>query len=139
MHQHYPDASTDTLRSALDWMDANRGGSWRPDRFAAERGYQGRIREELRIRETLRKRGGIRLAFRVMDGDTFAIFPDVPADRDGNLACYARIGQHGAAVPSFLDSLPAAGYSEYRDLLAELRRVYAGEILIVDNDPRPTR
>lgn len=138
MRQHYPDASTETLRRALDWMDANRGAAWRPDRFDSEQRYEARIREELRIRDRLRDAGAVRVTFRILEGEPVAFFPDVPADRTGkNVTCYAHVGQHAAADPALLDSLPPAGYPEYRNLLSKLRTVYAGRTLLLEDAPRP--
>ena len=137
MRQHYPDASTEVLLRALDWMDANRGAAWRPDRFDSERRTEARIRDELRIRGHLSDAGAARVTFRILDGEPVAFLPDVPADLAGNVTCYAHVGQHAAADPALLDTLPAAGYLEYRDLLSELRAVYAGETLLIENTARP--
>ena len=61
MRQHYPDASTETLLRALDWMDANRGAAWRPDVFHSDRRYEARVREDLRARDRLREAGAVRV------------------------------------------------------------------------------
>ena len=137
MRQHYPDASTETLLRALDWMDANRGAAWRPDRFDSDRRYEARVREDLRTRDRLREAGAVRVTFRILEGEPVAFLPDVPADPAGNVTCYARVGQHAAADPALLDALPPAGYLEYRDLLSELRAAYAGDTLLLEDAARP--
>lgn len=53
------------------------------------------------------------------------------------MTCYAHLGQHAAADPALLDTLPVAGYLEYRDLLSELRALYAGETLLIEDAARP--
>ena len=137
MRQHYPDASTETLLRALDWMDANRGAAWRPDLFDSDRRYESRVCEDLRTRDRLREAGAVRVTFRILEGEPVAFLPDVPADPAGNVTCYAHLGQHAAADPALLDTLSVAGYREYRDLLSELRAVYAGETLLIEDAARP--
>lgn len=137
MRQHYPDASTETLLRALDWMNANRGAAWCPHRFDSDRRYEARIRADLRIRDRLRDVGAVRVTFRILEGEPVAFLPDLPAGPAGNVTCYAHLGQHAAADPALLETLPTAEYLEYRDLLSELRAVYAGETLLIEDAARP--
>lgn len=62
--------------------------------------------------------------FRVHRGELAAYFPTERFDKRGNITCYAHVGQHGAACPSFLQKGRAAKPEEYADLLAELRGIY---------------
>jgi hypothetical protein len=59
------------------------------------------------------------------DTDVFALFPQLPADNEGDLCtCYQHIGGHGAAsYHGCMGSSRPAREDEYADLLRELRRI----------------
>ena len=69
--------------------------------------------------------------FRIFkDGDVIALFPDESWDFKGNIASYARIGQHSGASPELMDELPAATPEQYGELKAELEHIgYELEVL----------
>lgn len=62
--------------------------------------------------------------FRVYRGELCAYFPTETWDRNGNITCYAHIGQHGGADRAWLVKGQPALPSEYAPLLAELRSIY---------------
>jgi hypothetical protein len=51
--------------------------------------------------------------------DILAIFPE-NKERDGNVECYAHIGQHSTASQGYYKTLPEATKVEYNDLKTEL-------------------
>jgi hypothetical protein len=55
--------------------------------------------------------------------ETTALFPFIEADKQGNILCYAHIGQHGAATPELLVNERLSTYSEYEALLNELQSI----------------
>lgn len=62
---------------------------------------------------------------RKRDAQITAVFPTLPANRDGNMTCYAHIGQHGAcSLAWYHDKTRPAAPDEYAPLLAELRQIY---------------
>lgn len=69
--------------------------------------------------------------FRHHEDETFAVFPAIPSDYHGNMLCYAHIGQHGSCSPAYYAASRPATADEIAPLLAELRRVYEGDILHV--------
>jgi hypothetical protein len=62
--------------------------------------------------------------FRKYMGEVAAYFPTERWDNEGNMTCYAHIGQHGGAHPSWLSKGKRATPEEYAPLLAELRGIY---------------
>ena len=57
-------------------------------------------------------------------GDIIAMFPQIPATRDGYLCeSYQHIGQHGAADPMIVHDTTLAKPSEYASLLRELKSI----------------
>jgi hypothetical protein len=63
--------------------------------------------------------------FRNNKGDIYAVFPTIPSNYGGYfMQCYAQIGQHsGCSIAYYRDSKPAT-IEQYKDLLAELKRIY---------------
>ena len=57
------------------------------------------------------------------EGDIIALFPDELWDYEGNITCYQRIGQHGAASPELITELEAASPREFSVLKRELERI----------------
>lgn len=70
------------------------------------------------------------VVYRLIQNEVLAVFPTVPA-RPGRLACYAHIGQHSEADSAYARSGRLATESEYRDLHAELTRIYSPEYSLV--------
>ena len=68
----------------------------------------------------------IPVLFRVYQGELCAYFPS-EAWGDNLMTCYAAVGQHGGACPSFLHRGRPATPDEYSVLLAELRDIYEHE------------
>lgn len=62
--------------------------------------------------------------FRINRGELCAYFPTESWDAEGNIASYARVGQHGAASREWLRRGRLATEAEYGDLLRELRGIY---------------
>lgn len=64
------------------------------------------------------------------DNHIFALFPDIPADDNGNVTSYMHVGQHGAADYDhcIAKSVPATP-EEYAPLQKELRII--GYVLTV--------
>lgn len=64
-------------------------------------------------------------------GDIIAMFPRIPADRNGHdCVSYQHVGQHGAADPGIVSITTPATKKEYAPLLAELKRIgYKGLII----------
>jgi len=58
------------------------------------------------------------------DGVIEAFFPYEIADNQGNITCYAHIGQHGGACLGYYKETHRAEYHEYKDLLQELQSIY---------------
>lgn len=56
-------------------------------------------------------------------GDVTAVFPDEP-EYEGNMVCYAHIGQHSRCSLGWYRTTRPATETEYADLLAELRGIY---------------
>ena len=56
-------------------------------------------------------------------GELTALFPD-KKESNGNITCYAHIGQHGTAAPSLMRCKRATP-AEYKNLLWELTQIYA--------------
>lgn len=69
--------------------------------------------------------------FRHHSGETFAVFPAEAQDIYGNMLCYAHVGQHGFCSDGYYRESRPATPEEIAPLLAELRRVYEGDILHV--------
>lgn len=69
--------------------------------------------------------------FRHHSGETFAVFPAEAQDIYGNMLCYAHIGQHGTCSDEYYRESRPATDEEIAPLLAELKRVYEGDILHV--------
>ena len=65
----------------------------------------------------------IPIRFVWFQGELTALFPD-KKERNGNITCYAHIGQHGTAAPSLMRCKRATP-AEYKDLLRELTQIYA--------------
>ena len=61
--------------------------------------------------------------FRMFRNELCAYFPNLPW-APGQITCYAHVGQHGGACPSWLRKGRPALPSEYVALLAELRGIY---------------
>lgn len=59
-----------------------------------------------------------------------AIFPDIPADMNGNLLDYMTIGQHGACCPKYAEKLDDATPDEYAPLLAELENIGYNDLVV---------
>ena len=57
------------------------------------------------------------------DGQIIALFPDIIADRLGNIVSYMHIGQHSSASKDIVDITKLASYEEYAPLLKELKRM----------------
>lgn len=65
--------------------------------------------------------------FRKHSDEVCAYFPtlrDHPSSHGHYITCYAHIGQHGSADPSWLQAGRPATPEEYADLLVELRGIY---------------
>lgn len=75
------------------------------------------------------------VVFRQIDGETVALFPTLK-EYGPYITCYAHLGQHGAATVENFNRGKLATETEYRDLLAELRGIYAPEY---DLQPRKKR
>ena len=72
----------------------------------------------------MRRTEKIKVHFRkFQNGEIIALFPDSTADLDGNIISYLHIGQHGAADPDLIKTLPKATPEEYQDLEKELKRM----------------
>jgi hypothetical protein len=56
-----------------------------------------------------------------------AVFPCEPADLEGNMSCYAHIGQHSACGFEWYRTTRPAKPAEYADLLAELKNYGSGD------------
>ena len=61
--------------------------------------------------------------FRKEDGDVVAFMPYDIADINGNITCYAHIGQHSAASFGYYRTTKSATEKEYFDLLNELQSI----------------
>jgi len=61
--------------------------------------------------------------FHMLEGDVIALFPDIEADRKGNISSYMRIGQHAAASPLLLRETEEAKLSEWLPLYRELVQI----------------
>lgn len=61
----------------------------------------------------------IEVIFKVEEGDILAVFPSLK-ERGGRVTCYAHIGQHGAACPSYIENLEDATAHQSEALRAEL-------------------
>jgi predicted nucleic acid-binding Zn finger protein len=59
--------------------------------------------------------------FRKEDGDVVAFMPYDIADLNGNITCYAHIGQHSAASLEYYRTTKPT--KEYSDLLNELQSI----------------
>lgn len=72
-----------------------------------------------------------KVVFRVFpEGDVVAIFPEIDADKNGNVSSYQRIGQHGPCSPELIKGLRAAKLKEYKALKQELESIgYKLEVL----------
>ena len=58
-----------------------------------------------------------------------AVFPTLPAGR-GEMTCYAHIGQHSGCTFAWYNTTKAASPKEYADLLAEVQRIYDGQLRV---------
>ena len=67
---------------------------------------------------------------RSADGEVTAIFPD-EFDHQGNVDCYAHVGQHGSATEEFIAECDMATASEYAELHEELNVTYDDYRLVV--------
>ena len=76
--------------------------------------------------------------FRKLDGEVTAYFPTMGWTL-GNVPCYAHIGQHSGACPSWLTKGKRATPEQYRDLLAELTAIYAPDYTLKVYKRRPAR
>lgn len=66
------------------------------------------------------------------DGETTAIFPTICEDHGGRLMrCYSHVGQHGTCSREWMLKTRGATAEETRDLLRELRGIYAPDRLEV--------
>ncbi len=68
----------------------------------------------------------VRVIFRVWkdSGTVIALFPDIAADRRGNIQCYEHTGQHGAAdYGHVIEKTRPATPEEYAPLQRELQRI----------------
>ncbi len=62
--------------------------------------------------------------FRMIRGELLALFPTEKWNDRGDITCYARVGQHGAASSFMTSAGRRAKPEEYADLLTELRGIY---------------
>ncbi len=67
------------------------------------------------------------------DATPVAFFPAEPwsANVHNECACYAHLGQHGAAAIDYAASLPPATPEQYAPLLAELRAIGYDDLKII--------
>ena len=66
------------------------------------------------------------------EGETTAVFPTICEDSAGRLMrCYSHIGQHSACSRAWFDKTRRATAEDSRDLLRELRAIYAPDVLEV--------
>ena len=65
------------------------------------------------------------IEFDCKDGttETTALFPEIEADMNGNILCYAHIGQHGAARPELIVTERLSTFNEYEELKNELENI----------------
>lgn len=70
------------------------------------------------------------VVYRMIRDECIAIFPTVPASL-GRLACYAHIGQHFETHIHYAKSGKLAQPEEYKELHAELVRIYSPEYQLV--------
>ena len=78
--------------------------------------------------------------FRKQRGEITAVFPSQQASRNGNLMCYAHLGQHSSCQVEWLRSTVPATPDDYADLLRELRGIYDGiELRVVKRRARAHR
>ena len=61
------------------------------------------------------------------EDEILALFPTLAADPQGNILCYAHIGQHASACKSLLRKGTNATPAEYKSLLKELQNLYKPE------------
>lgn len=66
----------------------------------------------------------------------FAYFPDEAWDLDGNRACYAHVGQHGACAVEYARECRLAKYEEYKPLFDELVRIGYDDLVVTNRDFR---
>ena len=52
-----------------------------------------------------------------------AVFPEIKSDLQGNISCYASLGQHSGMHPEYSKDLPIATKIEYNDLFTELENL----------------
>jgi hypothetical protein len=66
--------------------------------------------------------------------EVVALFPEIPADREGDLCeSYMHVGQHGAADPRIVThDTRAANPEEYRSLLRELGQIGYTHLKVVE-------
>lgn len=57
------------------------------------------------------------------DGEICAFFPYEIADLNGNISCYAHIGQHSAASVDYYHETKPCTTAEYTDLMTELQSI----------------
>lgn len=70
--------------------------------------------------------------FKTSQGEVTAYFPSLPGTYDPfTCACYAHIGQHGAASVAYASLQRPAKPAEYEPLLRELRQIYDDCELVV--------
>lgn len=65
------------------------------------------------------------------DGDIIALFPDIIANRLGDIMCYEHYGQHGAAdYKSVIDATEPASENEYNALMHELQQIGYDDLVV---------
>jgi hypothetical protein len=58
------------------------------------------------------------------NGEVLALFPEIPADSQGNITMYVHVGQHGAAdYQTAMKTTRPAKLKEYASLLKELQQI----------------
>ena len=61
----------------------------------------------------------IAVRFYKEENSILAVFPSLK-ERNGDLLCYSKIGQHSKVTTGYVNSLKEVEYNEYHDLLKEL-------------------
>lgn len=65
------------------------------------------------------------------DGGVFAAFPTLAGNMNPcTMACYAHIGQHGAADADYVRNAKPATVKEYANLLSELKSIGYDDLVI---------
>lgn len=84
------------------------------------KGEKRRINEEILATE---KELMTSVLFKRDGTEVCAIMPYEISDRQGNMTCYAHVGQHSACSPDYVNGLKNATESEYAALKLELETV----------------